>query len=799
VNSQKTTDVLRRSVPGRPIFFAVILAGLGTGFVIAGGELILLGGSSYYLLAGLGLVATGVLAWRRKQTAAWLYAVVVTGTLVWAVFESGFDPWALLPRIVAPALLGLWFVAPVARRRLNTSMYAAIALTVLVILSGALLVGSYLAVAFHPVNPIQPTSYENADYDLAATSWTHFGGNSSGHRFVNASQINTENVAQLELAWLYRASEKLIDGEVNSASTTIETVPIKVGDSLYFCTSTNVVISIDADSGKENWRYDPHVNIDAVPHLACRGVAYHRNKSVGESEQCSGRLLMATVDDRFLAIDVNTGRPCTGFGTDGFVNLRNGLGPALPGYHYVTSPPTIVADVAIVGSFVFDNQSNDEPPGVVRGYDVKTGELLWAWDLLTDTAHPPLNSDDSFPRNTPNVWSIGSADHDLGLVYLPTGNTPPDFFGGHRTPAQDRYSSSIVALEADTGNVRWSFQTVHHDIWDYDIAAQPVLVDWQTPRGIRPAIIATTKRGEVFVLDRRTGEPITPVEEKPVPQGPADGEWLSPTQPYSVGFPSFLPADLTEAAMWGATPIDQLWCRLQFKRSRYEGQFTPQSLQGTITYPGAFGIFNWGSVSIEPERQLMIVNTSHMPWFQKLIERHEADSLGIVPYGTINSERAASHGGPEIYYAQSGTPYAIDSRPFLSPLGNPCHQPPWGLLAVVDLTTLKVMWKRPLGTTRDVAPLGLPLPTGVFNIGGTVSTAGGLTFIGATIDNYLRAFAIDTGRELWKSRLPAGGQSNPISYVSARSGRQFVVIAAGGHVPMQTKPGDYIVAYALPN
>ena len=511
------------------------------------------------------------------------------------------------------------------------------------------------------------------------------------------------------------------------------------------------------------------------------------------------RLLMGSLDNRLIAIDAASGQPCFEFGDDGVVNLSAGIGEPMPGYNYVTSPPTIVNGVVIVGSFIMDNQSTNEPPGVVRGFDVITGEMKWAWDVLGPVAHHTLPDRDTYPRNTPNVWSVGSADAELGLVYLPTGNTPPDFYGGHRTPEQDRYPSSVVALDVQTGNVRWSFQTVTHDIWDFDIAAQPVLVDWDTPQGKRPGLIVPTKRGEIFILDRRSGGPLTAVEEKPVPQNPAKGEWLSPTQPFSVGFPSFAPPDLTEASMWGATPVDQLWCRLQFKSLRYEGQFTPHSTQGTITYPGIFGVLNWGSVSLDPERGVMVVNTSYLPWFQQLIERSEADRLNITPFESTSKEAGPIHSGPEVYYAQAGTPYATDSRPFLSPLGFPCHQPPWGELAAVDLVSREIMWRRPLGTTRDHAPLGIPLPTGVFNMGGSVTTRSGLTFIAATIDNYLRAFDVDTGRALWKARLPAGGQSNAISYLSERNGRQYVVIAAGGHAPMLTTPGDYILAYALPD
>jgi len=518
---------------------------------------------------------------------------------------------------------------------------------------------------------------------------------------------------------------------------------------------------------------------------------------------------MGTVDDRLLALDSKTGTPCTDFGVDGEVDLTTGLGTVMPGHHYVSSPPAIIGDIAVVGSFIMDNQSTQQPPGVVRAYDVHTGDLVWAWDVLQESAHKPLKEGESFPLNTANVWSVISADEALGLVYLPTGNVPPDFFGGFRSAEQDRYPGSIVALDVATGNVRWSFQTVHHDIWDYDIGAQPVLLDFPLDDGTSaPALITATKWGDVFVLDRRTGEPLTEVIEKPVPQNPVEGEFLSPTQPFSVGFPSFAPADLSEEKMWGSSMFDQLWCRIAFKERRYEGLFTPQSLQGTIQNPGNFGAVDWGSVSIDSERNLMLVNSTGMPFLQVLYTREQADKLGFSLWGSDLDDAADDEDSGGMVsaaadvegaaYPLKGTPYGITSNPFLSPLGFPCHQPPWGELTAVDLTTRSVLWKRSIGTTDGHAPLGLAFPTGVFNLGGTAVTRGGLTFVSGTIDNFLRAFDTETGAELWRGRLPAGGQAGPMTYVSPKTGKQYVVIPAGGHVSMQTDLGDAVVAFALP-
>ena len=772
------------------------LLALGLLFLVGGGQLIRLGGSWYYLVVGLGLVIISILTWLRRAEALSSYAILLGLTIVWAVYESGFDVWALMPRVTAPAALGLWFLVPSVRRKLNPSQAVASAIPILFLLSMLLLTGSYFANRFQATDRVDRVPMDYTQLESSESSWTHYGGNQSGQRFVQSTQINKSNVSQLELAWSYRISSGTERNAQPVTTSSAESTPIEVDGRLFFCTSTNVAISLEAETGEELWRYNPSVKLDPATHQVCRGVAYHKGEF--ENAACNSRLLMGTVDNRLIAINALTGELCPGFGTDGSVDLNVGLGKVLPGYNYLTSPPAILNGIVVVGSFVLDNQSTDEPSGVVRGFDAVSGKPIWAWDLLNPKGQSPAGPGELYARNTPNVWSVASVDSDLGLIFLPTGNTPPDFFGGQRSAAQDRYNSSIVALDYQSGDVRWSFQTVNHDVWDLDIASQPVAVNWSFENEILPVLIVPTKRGEIFILDRRTGEPITAIEQRPVPQNPVAGEWLAPTQPYSVGLPSFAPADLDEASMWGATPLDQLWCRIKFRRSRYEGQFTPHSTTGTITFPGAFGVINWGSVSLDPERGIMLVNTSYMPWYQKLIARPEADKLGIAPWGSPSPNGSSGHTGREVYYAQSGTPYAIESGPFLSLLGLPCNQPPWGELSAVDLKTRKIMWRQPLGTTRDVAPFGLPLGTGVFNIGGSATTRGGVTFIAATIDNFLRAFDVDTGRELWKTRLPAGGQATPISYVSKENGRQYVVIAAGGHGPLMTKPGDYILAYALP-
>ena len=795
-------------VTGRMRILCWIGAGLfvavGAVLLIGGVRLVTLAGSWYYLIAGLALLATGVLIARANRWSAFIHATLTLATIAWALTEVGFDPWALVPRISVLAFLGLWFTIPAVRGALvigpGRSGFAGWILRMggagLFLLCLLLVAGSYLGHRFRPVaagtSATASVTPVARDFD-----WHLYGNTARGDRFSPADRITPRNANHLTLAWTYRTGDQLKPDEPPK-TITFQSTPLKVGQALFLCTAHNVVVSLDADTGKELWRFDPQANTTNAMHLVCRGVSYDPGN--GTHDFCDGRILMATVDNRLHAIDVSTGKHCTDFGSNGVVDLTAGMGVNPPGYYYTTSPPVLIGHTAVLGAFHMDNQSQDEPPGVIRAFDTRTGALLWAWDVLEPHGISSLQPGATYARDTANAWTVFSADVEHGLVFVPTGGPPPDYFGGHRTAAQDRYNNSIVALDAQTGDVRWSFQTSHHDIWDLDNASQPVVVDLDLPAGRRAALILPTKRGEIFVLDRLTGKPIFGVEERPVPQNPVPGERLSATQPYPVGFPSFSPPHLTEADMWGATMFDQMLCRIEFRSRRYEGQYTPPSLQGSIGYPDIFGVFNWGSVAVDPERELMFVNPTWLPYLTKLIPRAQADAAGIVPFGMKSnvSKPAGLHVSGYVY-PQAGTPYASMAGPFLSSWGFPCHRPPWGAVAVVDLRTQKILWQRPFGTTRDVAPLGISLPTGVFSLGSAVMTRGGVAFIGAAIDNYLRAFDIITGEELWKGRLPAGGQATPMTYVSERTGRQYVVIASGGHGSMHTTPGDYVVAYTLPN
>jgi quinoprotein glucose dehydrogenase len=423
----------------------------------------------------------------------------------------------------------------------------------------------------------------------------------------------------------------------------------------------------------------------------------------------------------------------------------------------------------------------------VRAYDVRTGALVWAWNPVPP-GQPQTQLDaagnEVFVPGTPNVWSVMSVDSERGLVFVPTGNTSPDFYGGLRQGA-DHYSSSVVALDAATGRVVWHFQTVHHDLWDYDAPAQPVLFDWPGEHGRVPALALPTKQGHLFVLNRETGEPLSPVEERPVPQTAVSGETPAPTQPFPANPALVLrPDHLTEADMWGFTFWDRNRCREKFRGLRHDGMFTPPSEQGTLQLPSFMGAMNWGSAAIDPRSDVLVVNVNNV-----------ATSITLVPRKDVAARAAKG----EYLSPSTGTPYALKMEPLLSPFGAPCNPPPWGKLVAIDLKAGQRLWEVPLGSTRDLAPFPLWLNLGVPNIGGPVVTASGLVFIGAATDNFLRAFDLRDGRQLWKGRLPAGGQATPMTYRLRPGGKQYVVIAAGGHEYLGTKTGDAVVAYALPD
>lgn len=788
-----------------------VFALLGLLLTIGGGWLLSLGGSIYYLAAGLVLLAIAVLIWLRDSRASLLYGGLLIVTIVWSLFESGLDPWALMPRLAMLSIAGLWFAFPfvwrayrfpaagVSRWRLAATRYCTLGLFFCVVV---LMSAAFWRIRYVPLADPK----ENYAANTASLDWTHFGGDNRGERFSPATQIDAANIDKLQVAWTYRYNRPNSPQAVGSF--TFQATPLKIGDSLYLCTPVNEVVSLDADTGKERWRFNPKTDMSKIPHAACRGVSYFAG--TGSGAMCDARIYVATADDRLIAMDRNSGRPCEDFGTRSVVNLAANIGQAYPGNHYTTSPPVVIGNAIVVNAMVLDNQSNDSPPGVIRAYDVRSGKPLWGWDLISDVGQKDLGSGDIYARNSPNSWSVMSADDKLGLIYVPTGNAPPDYYGGTRPKAQERYNTSVVALDAATGNVRWRYETVHHDLWDMDVPAQPVVIDIDTARGKVPALVVPTKRGEIFVLDRRTGKPVFPVEERPVPAGNLPGEHYARTQPYPTDF-SFGAPKLKESDMWGATPFDQMLCRITFRQHRYQGQFTPPGTDTSIAYPGLTGFINWGSVAIDPERQIMFVNTSNMPVLLKLLPRTVVTRMGLRPYGEpippgTKATPAWSDEGSGVFegigaralYPQQGVAYGAEASPFLSRFGFPCAKPSWGDVAAVDLRTRRILWQRPFGTTRDAAPFGIALPTGVPNTGGAVVTRSGVAFIGAAIDDYLRAYDIRTGKELWRGRLPAGGQASPMTYVSPKTGRQYVVIAAGGHTSLRTKLGDYVVAFALP-
>jgi quinoprotein glucose dehydrogenase len=757
---------------------ALLLALIGLWLTGGGAWLLALGGSPYYLLTGLLCLASAWFYWRgRPDLAFTLYLLLYIGTLVWASAEVGADYWQLLPRLVGPTVFLVILVVhrPALRGRGTLAWGLGLAATIL-------FVGFVWSLTRLP----ETSGGTSGKAPMAlADDWTAFGRDPGGSRFAPAGQITPANVGRLQVAWTLRTGDIPSAYPGQMAGHVFEATPLKLGDLVYVCTPHNEIVAVDAASGKPVWRYDPKLAMKGVKLLACRGVS-HFQTGAAAGTPCASRLLMGTLDARLVAVDALTGKPCADFGKNGQVALRDGLGVAPDGFYVVTSPPAIVAGVAVVGGFVLDGEETKEPSGVVRGYDATTGALRWSWDSGAKDENRVPKPGEHYSRGSPNSWTVMSADPELGLVYVPMGNATPDYVGLHRSPEDGRYSSSVVALDAKTGQRRWHFQAVHHDIWDYDIGSQPVLFDMPMPSGgTAPALAQPTKQGDIYILDRRTGKPLTQVIERRVPAGKIPGEQYSPTQPVSVGFPSPLTKEvLEERDMWGATPLDQLWCRIRFRSVDYSGRYTPQSVRGALQYPSNFGIVDWGSVAIDKAGGTMLVNSSHLPMTMQLIPREQAEH-----------EKSRFEGDVQ-FSPQRGTPYAARPVQMLSPLGIPCNAPPWGKITAIDLATRKVKWSKPFGTTADHAPLGLAVP-GAPNIAGAVVTGGGVAFIGASIDDYIRAYDMKTGAELWRARLPAGGQAAPISYV-AKNGRQYVVIAAGGHQVLGTKLGDYLIAYALP-
>jgi quinoprotein glucose dehydrogenase len=623
------------------------------------------------------------------------------------------------------------------------------------------------------------------------TSWPAYGGEPSGQRHADGLTIGPETVGRLVPAWTYRHGD-VSDGTGDVQSTTAdEHTPILVDGTLYLCTPFNRVIALDPVTGEERWAFDPEIDLSGrfANQLICRGVAAWRDASAATDAACARTIFAATNDAHLWALDAADGTPCPAFGAGGAIDLNPGVGEQRwYGEYQVTSPPAVVGDLVVVGSAVSDNNRTTAPSGVVRAFDARTGAPAWAWDLAPpgfDRETRPT-SDEGFALGTPNVWAPMAVDEARGLIFVPTGNAAPDYYHGERRD-MNHYGSSVVALWARTGAVVWHFQTVHDDLWDFDVPAQPTLTTIELDGRPRDVVIQATKMGLLFVLDRDTGRPVRPVEERPVPQeGAVPGEHLSPTQPFPH-VPMLARGELTPDDAWGLTPWDRGRCRERIESLRYEGIYTPPSLEGTIMYPGNAGGTNWGGIAVDPVRQLALVRTSNLAFVVTMIPRDEF------------ARERASHDGHE-HGPQLGTPYGMRRHPFLSPLGLPCVPPPWGTLSAVDLRSGTIRWQVPHGTVRDLAPVPIPIGWGVPGLGGPLVTARGLVFIAAAFDDYLRAYDVETGEELWKARLPAGGQATPMGYrvtFEDGSARQYVLIAAGGHGRAGTTLGDHLVAFAL--
>jgi quinoprotein glucose dehydrogenase len=630
-----------------------------------------------------------------------------------------------------------------------------------------------------------------------AFDWSAYGGDGRGQRHAPLAQITPQNVDRLEPAWTFRTGE-LGEGFTRAnEALTFEATPLLIGDTLYFNTATGKVFALDAAQGTQRWQFDAKVprNRD-YSEMATRGVSWWRDANAPADAPCAQRILFATIDARLIALDAKSGLRCTDFGNGGEVALSKGvrLSERRVGDYEVTSPPAIAGDVAVVGSSIGDNGGTDLELGVVRAYDLRNGKELWHWDPIPRTARVPgdaanpefgeIEGQQAHWTGAANAWAPLAVDIERGLVFIPTGSASPDFFGGMR-PGDTQWANSVVALRAATGEFVWGRQLVHHDLWDYDVASQPMLVDLERDGKTIPALVQLHKTGQVFVFNRETGEPLFPIEERAVPQDVVDGEQPSPTQPFSALPPLVSHAPVKPDDAWGITFWDRNACREQIAALHNEGIYTPPTLGGTIERPGYAGGSNWGSGAWDPERKLLVANVMDLPFVVALIPRAE---LGRQYDSGLYKDWE--------FARQLGTPYAMRRSLLKSPLGAPCIAPPWGKLVALDLASGKIAWQKPLGTTRDRAPWPFWNTEGVPNMGGPLTTAGGLTFIGATTDNFLRAFNTSNGAELWKMRLPAGAQATPMSYEAG--GRQFVVIAAGGHGKLGTTRGDYVLAFALP-
>lgn len=785
--------------PVAPLILGIVIAAIGLVLAIGGAWLAVLGGSVYYVLTGVAMIASGALLVRRRLLGGWLYCAVFVITVIWAFAEVGANDWALVPRVIAPLvlLIATLLVMPTLsthRSRWKLGLGASAVAIVLTAVTGT--VFARMADSA-PMEALPDLRYAMGDPSLAQAGddWPAYGGSEAARRFSPLGQITPANVSQLKRVWLTHTGDMPSSAQI-AKTYGGENTPLKVGDTLYVCTPKNMVLALDPATGKQRWKFDPKVSDEAIPYTAaCRGVSYYKVPDASADQPCAARIIYGTLDARLFAIDARTGARCTGFGSNGEVDTKIGMGNTPPGYVSINSPPTIVRGVVVTGHQVLDGQDRWAPSGVIRGYDAVTGKLRWAWDMMHPdwNGYPPQGQ--TWARGTPNMWTIASGDEQLGLVYLPMGNAAADYYSSLRRPEEREFATSLVALDVATGKPRWKFQAVRDDVWDYDFGAQATLVDFKGA----PALVLPSKQGDIYVLDRRNGQPLTPVGTIKAPGGGVEPAMRAPTQRVSL-WHTLRKADLTERDMWGMSPIDQMVCRIQFRRASYKGFFTPpESDRRSIEYPGYNGGTDWGGVAVDPRRGVIVANYNDMPNYVRLVPRAEANRKGWAPRDQARGRIGGAEGAGD---PQAHTPYAIDVNagwrmPFTGML---CKQPPYGGIRAIDMATGKTIWDKPLGEARTNGPFGipsmLPVTIGTPNNGGSVVTAGGVIFVAAATDNLIRAIDLRTGKVLWKDVLPAGGQATPMTYMV--NGKQYLVIAPGGHHFMETPIGDQVIAYALP-
>ncbi|MEN5208888.1 membrane-bound PQQ-dependent dehydrogenase, glucose/quinate/shikimate family [Stenotrophomonas terrae] len=797
-------------------FLTLLLTSLfGLALAVGGSWLLALHGSPFYLLSGLLLLMVAWGLWRHRRWPTWLYAGWLLVLLAWSLWEAGLYWWPLATRLGVPVLLGLLMALPAARRSSPRGYTGPAGWPVLLVsLAVAAVALAGIPRHLHEIDGTLPMDIVNANPALGDSpqpdgEWQAYGRSGYGQRYSPLAQITPANVGQLQLAWQMQTGDVRLPQDVGE--TTYEVTPLKIGNTLYLCTPHSLAFALDADTGKVLWKFDPAAGMEPQrQHQTCRGLSYYTEPTPAAAttpastaatastaaapapaavpaagQACSSRVFLPSADAKLHALDAQTGQHCTDFGNNGVLDLLHNMPFKQAGYYYSTSPPLVAGGKVIVAGAVNDDYAINSPSGVIRAYDVHSGQLLWNWDSGNPTQTAPLdpnNPNQVYTPSSPNSWSVASADEALGLAYFPMGNRTPDQLGMYRSPAEETYASSVVALDIGSGQVRWVQQFVHHDLWDMDTPAQPVLLDLDLPQGRVPALVQPTKQGDIYVLDRRDGKPLLPISERTAPQHvDIPGQHAAPTQPSSAL--SFEPKPLREADMWGASLIDQMLCRIQFRQLRYDGRYTPPTLQGSLIYPGNFGTFNWGSVAVDPQRQVMFGMPTYLAFVSRLVPKNETGGRAM---------NKGEHGLNE----NKGADYAVEMTPFMSPIGVPCHVPPWGTIAAADLRTGKIAYQHRNGTIRDLSPIPLPIRIGVPGIGGPMLTSTGVAFMSAATDDNFRAYDLATGKVLWDVRIPAGGQATPMTYLNSQ-GEQMVLLVAGGHGSTGTKAGDYVLAYKL--